>query len=181
MGFLTTLKELKPFHYFLNIMQRPLKNRIVFPAIFFFLLLILSSCFKYRDVNVVGVTDVKLQNVSLEKVDVLITLQVQNPNNYKISIVDGDMQVYVKGVKLGNAVIKNNVVLPKKSDMKHDILISGTPSQMSIAAIPTLMGLMGKNKSVPIKIKGEIKARAKGISKKFPVDFSDNVSMGELK
>jgi hypothetical protein len=91
------------------------------------------------------------------------------------------MQVYVKGVKLGNAVIKNNVVLPKKSDMKHDILISGTPSQMSIAAIPTLMGLMGKNKSVPIKIKGEIKARAKGISKKFPVDFSDNVSMGELK
>ena len=157
-------------------MHNFLKNKTSLVLILF-LSLSLNSCIKYKDVNVLGVTDVKLQNVSLEKVEVLITLQVQNPNNYKISIVDGDLQVYVKGVKLGNAVIKNNVVLPKKSDMNHDILISGTPSQMSLASVPTLISLMGKNKSIPIKVKGEIKARAKGISKKFPVDFSDNVSV----
>ncbi len=153
------------------------KNKFTAFAAAFFILLFLSACMKYNEVSIVGVTDVKLQEVNTSNVEVAIGLRVKNPNNYKITIADADLQVYIKGVKLGNVVMKNKVVLPKKSDLTHDVIITGKPAQMSLAAIPTLIGLMGKNKSVQVQVKGEIKARAKNISKKFPVDFSDQVSL----
>jgi len=105
-----------------------------------------------------------------------VAMQINNPNNYKISIVNSDLDLYLNETNLGKAEIDNKVVLPPNSNEIQHAFISTSLKNVASNSLPILLTLMNK-KSFPIHVKGNIKAKAKGLSKSFPVDFKENANL----
>lgn len=149
----------------------------VFNSVILILLSIsLYSCLEYKEVEVKKIHQVGIKNFSITEVSFFVDMQIENPNNYKISITDADLDLYIKDQKFGKAILQNNIVLPKKSNETHQIVIS-TPLKDAVSgALPLVMGMLGK-RSVLVQVKGEIRGKVKGIGKKIPVDFKENVAL----
>ena len=144
----------------------------------FVLMLSLFSCFKYEDVQLLEVTNIRILDLTTKKIEVGIDMHIVNPNNYKISITDSDLELMIKNKKIGTAKIKEKIELPKKSDQVHHISIITDTKDIVSGAIPVLLGLMFDD-SIELQVKGEIRAKAKSISKNFPVDFKERVKLNK--
>ncbi len=136
----------------------------------------LFSCIEYKDVNVVDVSDIRIKSLTTSIVEIEFKMQIDNPNNYKISVVDSDLNLFIKNEKIGSAKIQDKIVLPKSSNKKHTVVVETGLSDMLSGALPVLMGLMF-DKNIELQVKGDIRARAKQLSKSFPVDFKERVSL----
>ena len=78
--------------------------------------------------------------------------------------------------KLGKADVANRVVLPKNSNENHTINLKLKKGGLSAAAMPAIISAaMGGR--MQLRAKGTIKAKAKMLSKKVPVDFTENISL----
>ncbi|MDG1477572.1 MAG: LEA type 2 family protein [Vicingaceae bacterium] len=134
------------------------------------------GCMTYRDVEMIEVTDVGVKDFTAKGVEVEVAMQIKNPNNYNISIVDSDLTLFAQGNKVGTANIENKVTLPKKSNQIHRFTITSSLKDMGSSAFPLLMTVMG-GEPIELQITGDIKAKAKGIGKRFPVDFKEKVTL----
>ena len=103
-------------------------------------------------------------------------MQIKNPNKYDISIIDSDLDLYLKGNKMGEAKLQEKITLPKKSNKIHRFTIKSSLQDVASGILPLMMAVLASN-SVDLQVKGDIKARAKGLSKKFPVDFKEKVKL----
>ena len=136
----------------------------------------LYSCMEYKDVEVIDVSDIRVKSLTTSVVEIEFKMQINNPNNYKISVVDSDLELFIKDKKIGTAKIQDKIVLPKESNKKHTIVVETGLSDMLSGAIPVLMGLMFDS-NIELQVKGEIRAKAKQLSKSFPVDFKEKVAL----
>lgn len=136
----------------------------------------LTSCFKYEDVVMKEVTNVSVNSFSANNIEIKVDMRIINPNNYKISIVDSDLELFVKNKKVGTSKIKDKIELPKNSDQTHQIVVKTTVEDMVGSAIPVILSVLF-DETVDLQVKGEIKARAKSLSKSFPVDFKERVRL----
>ena len=148
---------------------------------FLYLVIILTAiahtgCIEYKEVKVVDVTGIGIKDISVKGIKIEVSMQIKNPNKYAISIVDSDLDIYLKGNKMGKAKLQEKITLPKKSNKIHRFTIQSSLKEVSSGILPLMMSIIS-NKAVDLQIKGDIKARAKGISKKFPVDFKENVKL----
>lgn len=136
----------------------------------------LFSCFKYEDVVLKEVTNVNVNSFSANHIEIKVDMRIINPNNYKISIVDSDLELFVKNKKVGTSKIKDKIDLPKNSDQTHQIVVVTNVGDMVGSAIPVILSVLF-DETVDLQVKGEIKARAKSMSKSFPVDFKERVRL----
>jgi LEA14-like dessication related protein len=136
----------------------------------------LSSCLEYKEVEVIKVVEIGVKEISANGVDVEVALQVKNPNKYNISIVDSDLNLFIKGNKMGSATIKEKVTLKKKSNAVYRFTLQSSFKDLSLSSLPVLMSIMGQN-SMEVQVVGDIKAKAKGISKRVPIDFTEKVKL----
>lgn len=137
---------------------------------------ILQGCVQYKEVKISQIERVGVKKFSITEIEFFVELQIENPNNYKISITDGDLDLYIKDKKIGKTILQNKLVLPKKSNDVHEIVISTPLKDVLGGTIPFVLGMIGK-KNILVHVQGEIKAKAKGIVKKIPVDFKENVAL----
>lgn len=140
--------------------------------------LTLFSCFKYEDVILKEVTNVNVNSFSANHIEIAVDMRIINPNNYKISIIDSDLELFVKNKKVGTSKIKDKIELPKNSDQSHQIVVVTNVKDMIVSAIPVILSVLLDN-AVDLQIKGEIKAQAKSYSKSFPVDFKERVRLNK--
>lgn len=138
----------------------------------------LTSCFKYEDVVMKEVTNVSVNSFSANQIEIKVDMRIINPNNYKISIVDSDLELFVKNKKVGTSKIKDKIELPKNSDQTHQIVVVTNVGDMIGSAIPVILSVLFDD-IVDLQVKGEIKARAKSLSKSFPVDFKERVKLNK--
>ena len=134
------------------------------------------GCLEYKEVTVVDVTGVGIKDLSAKGVVVEVAMQIKNPNKYDINIVDSDLDLYLKGNKMGEAKIQEKITLPKKSNKIHRFTIKSSLQDVASGILPLIMEVV-MTKSVDLQVKGDIKAKAKGIGKRFPVDFKERVKL----
>ena len=137
---------------------------------------LISSCLEYKEVKVVDVTGVGIKDISTKGIKVEVSMQIKNPNKYDISIVDSDLDLFLKGKKMGEAKLQEKITLPAKSNKIHRFTIKSSLKDVASGILPVMMSVLSSS-SVDLEVKGDIKARAKGLSKKFPVDFKEKVKL----
>ena len=78
-----------------------------------FLATSLTSCLTYEEVEFVGVKNVDVESFSMKEAVIKVTVQVKNPNKYKIKITNSDLDLYPEPLRAEidsiNAVIYENV------------------------------------------------------------------------
>jgi len=156
-------------------MMKNLKNSI-YPIVFFVLMMTVTGCFKYEEVKMVRVVGVEVKDITAKGVNIHVDMQLDNPNNYNISIVGSDLDLFVKGKKSGKVTLKDKVILPKKSNGVHHFIFESEHKNMVADPLTILSSILGDSR-IEVQVKGSIKAKAKGLSKSFPVDFKEKVSL----
>lgn len=151
-------------------------KKTVFSLSFLIIAISTIGCMTYKEVEVIDVTDVGVKQFTAKGVEIEVAMQIKNPNNYNISIVDSDLQLFAKGNRVGTANIENKVTLPKKSNQIHRFIITSSLKDMGSSAFPLIMSVLGGG-DIEVQITGDIKAKAKGIGKRFPVDFKEKVKL----
>ena len=131
---------------------------------------------EYKDVQMIKVVDFGVKELSEKGVIFQVSMQLKNPNNYKIGIVGSDLDLYVENEKVGKVTLKDKIFLPKKSNKIHHFVFETDYTSLTTDPMAILGMVMGGGK-LQIQVKGDIKAKAKGLSKKFPVDFKENVAL----
>ncbi len=139
-------------------------------------LLTLHSCVDYKEVKIVGIKDVQVEKISQEGIKAKIFLQINNPNDYKISVVDSDLDLYLNGVKMGKAILKDKIKLNKTSDEIYGFRVETSFKEAGITSLPALMAAFTGG-TIQVRAKGNIKARAYMVSKKVDMDFSEMVKI----
>jgi len=146
--------------------------------VLFSMQVMLSSCLKYEEVKVLGVEDVAVKKFSAKSVELEVSVKIKNPNNYKISIVGSDLDLYVNRNKSGKAKIIDKIVIPKHSEEIHRFIVQANYKEVMAGLKGGIFSILTGG-SVPLRIKGKITAKAKMLRKSFDVDITEKVSFGK--
>lgn len=149
-----------------------LKNIVLYSFVFF-MLSSLFSCF-YKDVEIVRLENAFVKKFSSRGIEAEVFLKVKNPNNYDISIVNSDLDIFINEKSVGKAKISEKITFPKKSEKVHRFMIQSDFDKIGSGLLATLASVI-MNQSVNLGIKGDITAKAIMISKKVKVDIRENV------
>ncbi len=141
-----------------------------------FIAVINLGCFQYKNVEILGVSKLSIKEISTKAIDVEVEIQINNPNRFDISLDDAELVLFIKGKKIGIATIKEKIVLPKKSNDIHRFTIQTNVKDISSETIPLLLGLLTKS-TIEFGVQGNINAKAKGVNKKVPIDFKNNIKL----
>ncbi|OFY97767.1 MAG: hypothetical protein A3K10_11025 [Bacteroidetes bacterium RIFCSPLOWO2_12_FULL_31_6] len=134
------------------------------------------GCFQYKDVEILGVSKLNVKEISAKAIDVEVEIQINNPNRFDISLEDAELVLFIKSKKIGLATINEKIVLLKKSNDIHRFTIQTNIKELSSETIPLLLGLLTKS-TIEFGVQGTINAKAKGVIKKIPIDFKNNIKL----
>jgi len=146
-----------------------IKNKFT-DALILLLAIVNTSCFQYKDVEIIEISQLTVKEISIKAIQIEVALQIINPNRFNISITDEDLVLFYKEKKIGIANIKEKIILTKKSNEIHRFTIQTNIKDVSSETIPLLLGLLTKSK-IEFGVQGNINAKAKGVTKKIPIDF----------
>jgi LEA14-like dessication related protein len=138
----------------------------------------MPSCKLYTDVEFNGVKSTKFDRFDRQGITCSITVEIYNPNPYKISLLDSDVQLSMEGQKLGHVQLPSTAELEAESKTLLTMICVAPPE--SIPAIAGgAIGLIFK-KDLMVEGKGTLRAKALLISKTFPVEFQQRISKEDL-
>ncbi|MBL4710877.1 MAG: LEA type 2 family protein [Flavobacteriales bacterium] len=144
----------------------------------FSILLFLSSCFKYEEVTIKDIKTVRLIEFSEKGLIVESEIKIDNPNSYKISIINSEFDIFVNNKRLAKAKIDNKISIPKNSSEYHKVILKSDYKDFASGALVNMLALtMSGNDKVKFKVEGFIVGKAFFIKKKVKVNHEDVVPL----
>jgi LEA14-like dessication related protein len=139
--------------------------------------LLLAGCMGYAPVEFRGGGDALVQQLDAKGLHASVTVQVYNPNDYRITISDPDMAVYLNGVAVGQALLDSAVTLERNSDRSYTLPlhVAWTKGQQGLLPVLMASALSGQ---VKLGVKGTVVGKARWISKRVPVEMEQLVEIG---
>lgn len=149
-------------------------------SLYLFLLVFITSCAAYKDVELIGVNNYALGDLAKETVDLTVKMEVNNPNGYNIRIKKTTLDLFLEGKEVGKAKMQGDIVLKKKTQQEYEFTIRANYKELSGAILKSIGSLFGKNE-ITLGLKGKVKAKAFGIvGKKFDLDVKEKVNLNDL-
>ncbi len=149
-------------------MQPFRENKIPF-ALWMLLLPFLAVSCNYTEVEVKEIRKVQINNFDSKGIEITATMQVVNPNNYKVQVTGTDADIYLNGKKAGKAVLLQKVVSPPNSDKDLAVRLRADFDSGSASLLPMLFNAaMGKK--VEIRAVGKIRVKSVLIGKNIDFD-----------
>lgn len=155
-------------------MNKIFKNSILYSAI----LVLMSSCLEYEEVDFKGLQDIRLENTTSEQLLIRLDLKVDNPNTYNIIIKPAILDVYINGKFAGKTKMKEKIVLKKSTTGVYPLYLQAARKDI-IGSVAGSIGTLLSGK-VKVGIKGNVKAKAYGVAKKFYLNEEETVSLKGL-
>lgn len=134
----------------------------------------LSGCTVFREVEMVGVQDIRVKEFSSSGIRLEADMQLRNPNGYKVKMTRADLDLSANRKYVGKVVLDKTLVLPRKFDGIHTIHFSVAQEKLSLEFIAQMfmIGLAGQ---ADLEIEGHVRGKGMGISKKVPVKHREMV------
>ncbi len=140
--------------------------------------ILLTSCFKYEEVEIVDIKKVKLLEFSDKGLVVESEVKIKNPNNFDLSVVNSEFNLSIKNNKLAKASIDGKVKIPSQSNDYHTIVLKSDYKDFAAGALPNMLMLtMGGTNKVPFKVEGFVTGKAYFIKKKVKVSHEGIVPL----
>ncbi|MBS1569409.1 MAG: LEA type 2 family protein [Bacteroidetes bacterium] len=138
---------------------------------------LLAGCMSYSDVEFKGVQGARITRLDASGIAATVMVQVHNPNNYRITVTDPDMDLFLNGQAVGKATLDSAIVLERNSDRTYAIPLHATLAKGQNNLLPVLMGaaLTG---SVKLGVKGTVVGKAKMMGKRFPFEMEQQLDLG---
>lgn len=140
------------------------------------LLLMLSSCKFYKEVEVKEVQNIVVTDFTQELVQAEVTLLINNPNWYAVTLTQSDIDVFVNQRDMGKVNLVEKIKLPSKTTTTYTITLQGEYEAVSNDFLGNLLGLLIAPEA-EFKAKGFVKGRALLIGREVPVDITEMIDL----
>jgi LEA14-like dessication related protein len=149
-----------------------------------FVLLFLSGCSEFKEVQVSQISGVKILKITDKGIDMEIGMKIKNPNTYSFTIYRSAFDIKLGGTDLGVATLKRKEKVKANSEEVHTFLITTTFDKLIKGGLGSVMALLG-SKNAEVEIKGNLKVGKFLIRKSIPIDRKqkaglDNQAAGSL-
>ena len=136
--------------------------------------LALSSCSSYEQVELKDVTNIAVERMDAQGIAVRVNALVDNPNNYRIHVLDPDVDLYVNDKFIGKGVLDTALVLEKRSTQVYAIPLHAELEGGSLLMLLLSGALNGE--SVKLAAKGTVVGKVGMLRKRFPFEFEETIS-----
>lgn len=136
--------------------------------------LLLSGCLSYKEVVMHDIVDVEVRKLDLKGVDLTAHVMLENPNGYRISVKDPDVDLYLNGTFVGKGLLDSSLVLDRRTKRVYEI-----PMHAEFKGANLLMMLLGGAISGEMNLgaKGTVVGQAGLLRKRFPFDVEEKLDM----
>ncbi len=133
----------------------------------------LSSCLSYKEVELIDVTDIRVERLDARGVAVRVNALVNNPNNYRIHAQEPDVDLYLNDKFIGKGVLDSVITLLPKTTQVYSIPMHAELQGGSLLMV-LLSGALGGNE-VKLAAKGTVVGRVGLFRKRFPFEFEETI------
>ncbi|HQP04487.1 MAG: LEA type 2 family protein [Bacteroidales bacterium] len=143
-------------------------------VIFVILIAGMQSC-KYQEITIGTPNGLQVKDISLDKVELLIDVPINNPNNFSFNISKTEIDIYVAGIKLGTITKFEKTKIRARSDESYPVEFSFKPADILGNSIKLVSELSKRNTEV--ELKGKVKVSKFVISKNIKVHSKETVKI----
>lgn len=148
-------------------------------ACFLFLIVGLTSCEIYKDVKVKRVEEFDLSEFTNSKVSAVLRIGLENPNPYKITLYESDLELRIDGNVAGTLTLAEPVVLSPKSAKIYDVKVFTNITDVE-GFLGNALSLMFKDE-IELQASGYVQAKGLGVKKMVPLSFTKPISKKAFK
>ncbi len=138
----------------------------------------MSSCKVYEEVKVSDVQDVVLGEVTSDGVEAQIYFEVENPNWYKMTLKESNIEVYVEGKYFGTIDQFDEIIIPKHSKTTQVLRVKASSKALN-DLIGNALKLLFKNE-LKLEAKGYVVGKALLVRQRIDVSVVETISKGDL-
>lgn len=119
---------------------------------------IISGCSSFKDIEIGEIENVEFKGLYNNLAGLELTIPVANPNNFKINIINMNLDISINGKHLGKMTNLQTIIIPSRSE--ENLIF---PVQIELANL--LSGALSlyklrNTKNFEMQITGSIKARS---------------------
>lgn len=136
--------------------------------------LFLSSCTLFREVEMMGVQDIRVEEFSASGIRLQADLKLQNPNGYKVKMTRADLDLHANNKYIGKVKLDETLVLPRKFEGVQTVKFSVAQEKLSMDFLGQvfMIALTGR---ATLEIEGSVTGKGMGVAKKVPVKHKEEV------
>jgi len=147
--------------------------------ILFFIAFTFTSCEIYKDVKVKRVEEFDLSELTNSKVSAVLRIGLENPNPYKITLFESDLELRIDGNVAGTLTLAEPVVLAPKSSQVYDVKVFTNITDVE-GLLGNALALMFKDEII-LEASGYVQAKGLGVKKMVPFSFTKPISSKAFK
>jgi LEA14-like dessication related protein len=139
----------------------------------------LTSCEIYKDVKVKRVEEFDLSEFTNNHVAAVLRIGLENPNPYKITLYESDLELRIDGNVAGTLTLAEPVVLAPKSSQVYDVKVYTNITDVE-GLLGNALALMFKDEII-LEASGYVQAKGLGVKKMVPFSFTKPISSKAFK
>ncbi len=145
---------------------------------YLFILLLFPVCFSSCSIfsalsgnrpEITGIKKVKLSSISFSGVDVLVTLEVNNDNNYSAQVLNSTYNIYLNNSFLAKGTTEKAQTINSNGVSYLDLPLSINYSDLP-SGIAELVKSIINGQLIKYKVDGDVKVELDGVSVSIPVN-----------
>jgi len=150
---------------------------------YLFILLLFPVCFTSCSIfsalfgnrpEITGIKNVKLSGISFSGVDVLVTLEVNNDNNYSAQVLNSTYNIY-----LNNSFLANGMTEKAQTIHSNGISYLDLPLRINYSDLPSGVAEIVKSvingQLIHYRVDGDVKVELDGVSVTIPVNVENEM------
>ncbi len=138
-----------------------------------------TSCEIYQEVKVKRVEDFDLSELTNNHVAAVLRIGLENPNPYKITLYESDLELRIDGNVAGTLSLAEPVVLDSKSSQVYDVKVFTNITDVE-GFLGNALSLMFKDE-IELQASGYVQAKGLGVKKMVPLSFTKPISKKAFK
>ena len=139
-------------------------------------LLVFQSCKDVKELQVSGISGFKLNKISTEAIDADVNVKIKNPNTSGFKIGKSEFVVSYEGIKIGTAKLLKKVKIKGNAETAYTFKLE-TVFKNNVSLDNVLALLEGFTRKGKVEIKGDLNVSKFLVKKKFPITFSEKISV----
>ncbi|MDA0302853.1 MAG: LEA type 2 family protein [Bacteroidetes bacterium] len=141
-----------------------------------FLVVFLSSCQWWQDIEVLRVEGLSDVALSLDGMEGEVQVVLRNPNGFDIQAHGVDVAIYAGEDRIGSVSLPGRQVLSARSESTLILNLQSDPGALKSLLQNQLLQFIGGS-PVEIRAEGTVRGRAFGLNVTFPIESSEEIKL----
>ncbi|HRH67896.1 MAG TPA: LEA type 2 family protein [Flavobacteriales bacterium] len=136
---------------------------------------LVTGCLGYKQVELRDIANVEVEKMDAKGIAVRVDAMIENPNGYRIHVLDPDVDLYLNDKFIGKGVLDTALVLDKKSTRVYSVPLHADLQGGSLLMLLLSGALNGDD--MKLGAKGTVVGKAGLIRKRFPFELEEMIEL----